>query len=902
MASPISDRQESEQERSDQMSLNKKFGDMTNAFFAQGRPRGPGSLGRWVAIWLLAAFTMSAAGQTITVYPGPSNIEAGSSRQLSAYVPLSPSSIHWTINDLPGGNAIYGTISPSGLYQAPATAPAANVITIKAISTAYPGVVGAARLTITRKFPWVWGATPSSVQAGANEIILNGSNFTPDSEVLVDGVRVQASYVSSTRLVAKPVLDQVGTRTIAVRQPGPGLVVGNGVRLQVLAPTVSVAVSPGTTTLMLGGSQSFKATVGGASNTSVIWSVDGVPGGSSGVGTIDSAGVYTAPLAMTTSGGATIRATSAALPSAYAQALVTLLPPPAIVVVVSPGSGEVQLGKTLAFSATVTGASTSSVVWSINGIPGGSAALGQIDGSGLYTSPLVMPPTSNLVVRATSTANTNRHAEAMLTLHPPPPVVHAALHCARFLEQSSFGPTPATLDRVGKLGVAAYLEEQFSLPTSEIPSPPNLSNSSLRQWILHHYTTAPDQLRQRVAYSLSQILVCSAGKLTRADELLPWMRALNHHAFGNYKDLLREVTKSPSMGKYLDLANSQKPGAAGGANENFARELMQLFTIGLWDLNMDGTTATNEFGQPRPSYDQGDIAQLALALTGWTYATAPGAVPQATNWENFDAPMEPRQQNHATTGKAILGFHIPPGQTVEQDLESVLEGLMTHPNTAPFIATRLIRSLVTSNPSRGYVQRVAEAFADNGAGVRGDLKAVVKAILLDYEARNDLPTPDQGRLKEPILHVCGFLRALNGRFNAGHQLAYVFDSMAQSVLNPPSVFSWFSPMYRLQDRPLFGPEFQIYSPTEATLRGNMFHHLLSGSGGDFTIDLSPFQAYGQDMPALVEKANQVLLHGRMPAAMKQILIDAAAPGYDAKTRIQTVLYLTALSGHYAVQY
>jgi hypothetical protein len=236
---------------------------------------------------------------------------------------------------------------------------------------------------------------------------------------------------------------------------------------------------------------------------------------------------------------------------------------------------------------------------------------------------------------------------------------------------------------------------------------------------------------------------------------------------------------------------------------------------------------------------------------------------------------------------------------VEDDLESVLDLLMGHTNTAPFVATRLIRSLVLSNPSSGYIQRVADVFRNTD----GDLPATITAILTDAEAREDMPTVNSGRLKEPLLHTCGLLRALNGHFNNPNQLVYLYAYMAQSPLNPPSVFSWFSPLYHVPRSPLFGPEFQIYTPMEATLRGNFFHYLLSNpSSGDFALDLSPFQPYGNDLPGLVELVNQKLLYGRMPAGMKPALIDAAAPGYDAATRIQTVLYLTALSGQYAVQH
>ena len=490
-------------------------------------------------------------------------------------------------------------------------------------------------------------------------------------------------------------------------------------------------------------------------------------------------------------------------------------------------------------------------------------------------------------------------AAVTLTAPPFPPVW---LSGARFLEQTSFGPTPGTLAKVQQMGIPAFLDEQFSWPATVILMPADNSMGELTQWALYNYTTAPDQLRQRVAFALSQILVTSLNKLTYPDVMLPWLRLLSQHAFGNYRDLLRDVTLCPSMGKFLDLANSMKPGLAGGANENYARELMQLFTIGLWQLNPDGSQAMDANGQPIPTYNQETVRQVALALTGWTYATAPGAPPQGLNHEYFGAPMEPRPQFHDTTAKSLLGCALPAGQTVVQDLDGLLDCLMNHPNLAPFIATRLIRSLVMSNPSPGYIQRVAAVFTDNGAGVRGDLKAVVTAILLDAEARQDTPTVNSGRLKDPIFQLAGLLRALNGRFSPSHGLTYLFDYMAQSVLNPPSVFSWFSPLYRVPQSPLFGPEFQIYTPTEATLRGNFFHMIVTSPGGDLVVDLSPFQPYGNDMPGLVEAVNQTLLYGRMPAAMKQILVNAAAPGFDAKTRIETVLYLTALSGQYAVQH
>jgi len=842
---------------------------------------------------------------SIEVYPGNSTLELGGSRQFSAYVPISPNSVTWKVNDIPGGNSILGTISAAGLYVPPIVAPDNNVVTIKAQSTAFPASAGTATLKITRKYPWLWSVSPSSLQTGNYQVSLNGANFASDSKVQVNGVDVATTYVSPTKLIATGSTAAPGSLVFAVRQPAPGAVTGNSVSVAVNAATVAVTVSPTSTSLNLGASATFTSTVTGSANTSVTWSVNDVAGGSATVGTITSGGVYTAPSTLPVSSVVTIKATAAAATQATATATVTLVvPPPPVTVAVSPLTANVNLGASQVFTATVSGSANTMVTWSVNGVTGGNATLGTISSGGVYVAPASLPSPNVVTLRATSVANPNAYSQATVSLisipvGPPPPGLLAA---GRLLEQSSFGPTPTTLVSVQQSGVENYLDAQFALPPTVIPTPANNDMGSLRQWTLYNYVVAPDQLRQRVAYSLGQIVVCSGNKLVYPNEILPWMRLLSQHAFGNYRDFLRDITKSPSMGKFLDLANSNKPGSGGGANENYPRELLQLFTIGLWELNQDGSQIKDGNGNSIPTYDQATITQLALALTGWTYATAPGATPQNNNWEYFGAPMESRQQNHSTVAKSLLGSTLPGGQTVEQDLETVLDILMTHPNTAPFIATRLIRSLVMSNPSPGYIQRIADVFVNDGFGVRGNLKAMVRAILTDAEARNDLATANQGRLKEPILQIAGLLRALNGQFSANHGLSYLLDYMAQSVLTPPSVFSWFSPMYRVPKSPLFGPEFQIYTPTEATLRGNFFYMALGSNGGDIIVDLTPFQPYGNDMVGLVEKVNQVLLYGRMPAGMKTVLINAATPGYDAKTRIETVLYLTALSGQYAVQH
>ena len=855
--------------------------------------------------WLIAAWLTASVGfaaNPITVYPQNSTLATGSTLQCTAYVPLSPNTIQWLVNGIVGGNTNIGTISQAGLYTSPTVVPAPNVVTLGARSTAYTNTIGTTPLTITRPYPSLWSVSPSPLQQGNYQVSFNGANFTPDSVATANGADVATTYISPTALIAKG-MGAVGTIKFAVRVPGNGGLTGNVVSVTVVASIVTVKVNPASASVPLGGNRAFVANVAGNANTAVTWAVNGIDGGSTAVGLISPAGLYTAPTVLPASSTVTVKATSVASPASSGQAVVTLTvpPPPPVIVSVYPASASVQVGKTQSFTATVQNSTNSAVIWSVNGVNGGSAANGTIDASGLYTAP-AGPPAVAIVVQAASVASPASVGKASVTLNaPPPPQVWLA--GARFLEQSSFGPSPASLNQISQVGIDAYLAQQFALPETPIYVPLDNNMGELQQWVLYNYTTAPDQLRQRLAYALSGLLVTSDSKLIYADEIIPWLKLMSKYAFGNYRSLLRDLTLCPSMAKYLDLANSMKPGMAGGANENYARELMQLFTIGLWQLNQDGSQALDPVTlQPIPTYNQFTVQQMALALTGWTYATAPGATPQSANWEYFGAPLEPRPANHATNSKTILNCVLPAGQTPDQDLDAVLDCLMHHANMAPFIATRLIRSLVTSNPSPGYIKRVADVFVDNGSGVRGDLKAVVTAILMDTEARDDNPTPNGGRLKEPILQISAFLRALGGGYSTTEGVTYMYDEFAQVPLGPPSVFSWYSPAYHVPKSPLFGPEFQIYTPSQATLRGNFFYDVLTQPGTDMTINLAPFQAYGNDMNGLVELANQTFLYGRMDPAMKTIIATAAAPGYDATTRIATAIYLTVLSGQYAVQY
>jgi uncharacterized protein (DUF1800 family) len=469
---------------------------------------------------------------------------------------------------------------------------------------------------------------------------------------------------------------------------------------------------------------------------------------------------------------------------------------------------------------------------------------------------------------------------------------------ARFLGQASFGATTSEMTKVQTGGTALWLNQQFK--AAESPIPDGLDINALRAHVFSNMATGSDQLRQRVAFALSQIFVVSANKDTNGYEMTPWMRLLSKHAFGNYRTLMREVTIDPSMGKFLDLANSI--GGAGNIapNENYPRELLQLFSIGIWKLNQNGTfKAVN--GVYQPAYDQSTIQQVARALSGWTYPTATGAAPRSQNPPHFVGVMEPRPGNHDPGSKTIFGVTIPAGQSVTADMEKTIDIIFAHENVPPFVATRLIRALVTSNPTANYIQRVADVFVDNGQGVRGDLRAVVEAILTDPDAA--LPSLTDGRLMDPVLNTIALARALDAQMTDPGMFMYVLFNLGQHPLTPASVFNFYSPLSPLPGNPgFYGPEFMLFAPALAVQRASFAWSLITNQfGAGFVVNLSPFVALANNPAALVELVNQKVLHGRMSDDLRAVLITSAQAVSDPTQRAMGAIYLAAISSEFVVQ-
>ncbi|WP_428312419.1 DUF1800 domain-containing protein [Hydrocarboniphaga sp.] len=513
----------------------------------------------------------------------------------------------------------------------------------------------------------------------------------------------------------------------------------------------------------------------------------------------------------------------------------------------------------------------------------------------------------------------------------PAPTGMGPTEAARLLSQSTFGPTYSEIQRLAAMSTPAYVDEQLALPPSLHLPECRLDSEALGMVKQHSrlYSwwklslTAPDQLRQRVALALSEIMVVSdiSGIVDASQEgLCQYYDLLIENAFGNYRPLIEKVALTPQMGRYLSMFRNRKPNPVLGrrADENFAREVMQLFSIGTVLLNPDATTTLDGAGKPIDSYTQEDIQNLARVFTGWSWA--------GSSFGNSEpawlVPMQAFDEEHDTDSKVLVGgVNVPAGGTAAGDMAIALDTLFQHPNLAPFISRQLIQKLVTSNPSADYVRRIAAVFGNNGSGVRGDLGAVVRAILLDDEARRGLSVnPNFGKVREPLLRQSHLWRALeakpalNGRYSYSNALA----DLGQQPLSSPSVFNFFSPGYAPQGEILSGglvaPEFQLADESRVTgLNNRLYQSIYVDFAGNkaiarsaIRVDLSALMDLAADVPALIDRLDLLLMSGQMSGNFRTILSDhlqTISVSDDAGcARVQDAVYLVMSSPQYAVQH
>jgi uncharacterized protein (DUF1800 family) len=656
----------------------------------------------------------------------------------------------------------------------------------------------------------------------------------------------------------------------------------------------SVTVSPAKVNLRAGSTRKFFARVSDGLDPKVVWRVNGLKGGSAATGTIDADGTFTAPEVPPANNVVEIEAVSRGKASISGKAMVTVLNPTPVIASLDP--------KTLTYGEQV-------IVINGHGFVPGS----QVKMNGV-TLPTKFIPNKQLA--ATATLAPTLGGRAAFTVFNPDPgndtsVPAAAaigpahpkvsyLAAARFLEQASWGPSAESVAHLQDLGFDTWLAEQFAAPPmlyrASASAADNLTEEQSEFFV--HAMEGKDQLRQRVAFALGQIFVVSGMKTGQPRQMVPYQNMLLQDAFGTYPKLLRDVTLSPTMGVYLDMVNDDKGNAALGTspNENYAREMMQLFSIGTVGLNSDGS----ETGQV--TYEQGTITNMARALTGWTF---PGkAIALGHNPENFDGPMMAVEANHDEEKKIVVGgATLAAGQSAGQDLEDVLHALSTHPNTAPFISLRLIQHLVTSDPSPAYVRRVSEAFVSTG----GDLKAVVTRILMDPEAREGddpsaTPAEKSGHWREPLLSVVAMMRNLGANVRKDNRLERFPTNLGQRVFYPSSVFNDYSPLYRTSTG-LLAPEFELLSSGTTLMRANVVRNLVErGLNGDAQFDLAPFVALAGSPADLVDAVDHAFLYGRLPVALKAEIVAAVSATHDYNLRAHNAIYLVASSALYQVEH
>ena len=534
---------------------------------------------------------------------------------------------------------------------------------------------------------------------------------------------------------------------------------------------------------------------------------------------------------------------------------------------------------------------------------------------------------------------------------PSPPAIGRA-DAFRFLNQATFGATAADVQSLIALGYEGWIDRQLQLPASlELPHvqqvfatyPPGADFTRLHEdrvdiW-LRNALHAPDQLRQRVAFALSEIMVIS-----QASTLVgyPWGSAsyydmLARNAFGDFRELLEEVTLHPAMGVYLSMLGNQKPDAVRNIrpDENYARELMQLFTIGLVQLNGDGTVRRDAQSRPIATYDQQVIEGFAHVYTGWNFSGAPNFALARPTIQNQTVSMQAYAEQHDTGAKRVLDYpgaaftQISAGQSPQEDLEGALDNIFGHPNVAPFISKQLIQRLVTSNPSPRYVARVAARFENDGTGRRGNLGAVVKVILLDAEARS-LPQTGTaarattGKLSEPLLRLTQFWRAYGAASQSGkYNVQSITGLIGQGPLQAPSVFNFFSPFHappgEILDQGLVAPEMQVATEYLSSLLTNYFF-ILSFCFNDapitgcppipadlradvVTVNLSAERALATDPAALVNAIADRLAGGSISATLATEARAAIvrAPAGETPLRVAEALYLISTAPELALQ-
>ncbi len=885
-------------------------------------------------------------------------------QSLSAGMPLT-----FYVNGVQGGNSTVGTISSTGLYTAPAAIPAPDSVTITSTSNQYPTAPqGSVSLEIWNPVPVLGNVAPGSFSEGTTTVTVDGSQFVYGAQISWNGAAIPTTWVSNTELVAQIAEPTPGTYPLTVTNPNPG---------SASAPPIPLKVGPGQVVLQLdtngdtdvrvSNSISFGLTVNGTDNPAVTVGINGITGGNATIGTVVASNgnvTYTAPAVVPTpSNVVLLTITSVDNPTVSIGQNISVMNPIPILTAATPSSFAPGTSSSIVLTGQkfINGAEVL-----VNG-----AAVPTTFTSGTQLSATVdISQPGNLDLQVLNPAPGPAESDDLIATvsgTPPTPIV-SPQDAARFLEQATFGPTDADIHNLSMIGYQAWLNQQFAIPeTPEEPAveqalivnnPPcaagNLQcNAALfvqndqDEWIVQSQfwqqaLTGNDELRERVKYALSQLFVISSNNST-AIQSMPRGEAgyydmLGNDAFGNFRQLLQDVTLSPMMGQFLSMLMNDKGNATTDPDENYAREVMQLFTIGLWQLNNDGTQQIGSNGQPIATYSNTDVMGLAAVFTGFSW-NVPGDDSDDA-WSNCCLyvgpgfgeellPMQSYPSHHSTVEKQFLGVTIPASGSpdAEGDLKTALDTLFNHPNLPAFFSKQMIQHLVTSNPSPAYVNRVAQVFINDGTGTRGNLQAVISAILLDPEARDTATAqtnPQYGKVREALLRYTEWARAFTAQSRTGSwDLGTTEDpiyGLGEMWLRSPTVFNWFAPGYVPPATPiaadgLVAPEMQM---TNVSTVVGYINYLQNSIGGNAQGGPDVFSAYATEMSLaatpdqLMDRLNLLLMYGQMSTSLYNQIESAVAsipiPSGDQNAinaallaRVQTAIYLTVASPDFAAQ-
>lgn len=926
-------------------------------------------------VWGVFSLLTGCSGYSVTdpsyyaaITAGSNSIRVTQQMQIANNAKITGVPLTFYVNGIAGGNAEVGTIDATGLYTAPAVVPIPNNVTITSDTGNAKYPPGTLTLAVLNPIPVITSVTPTGFSEGTTLVTVDGSQFVYGAQILWNGAPVTTTFQSGTQLLAAIDAPNAGTYPLTVENPDPGAA---------NAATVSVIVAPGQVVLTLQpnagadvrvrNTLNIGLTVTGTNNTAVNVFINGIAGGNAQLGTVvanaDGSITYTAPPVVPTPNNVVqLSVVSVDNPTVSVNQNIAVLNPIPILNTATPDSMPAS-----ATTVVLTGSDF-------------------INGATVLMNGAAMPTTFNSGTQLTATITPTQPGNVDLqVLNPSPgPATSADLiadvlgtppvlpvtpqDAARFLDQATFGATDSDIQHLSQIGYQAWLNEQFNMQQTlaegnveqglilnnpacaagdlKCNAALFVQNNQAEIYVENQFwqqsLTASDELRQRVAYSLLSQFVVSGT--TPQVESMPrgeanYYDVLGADAFGNFRQLLNDVTLNPVMGNFLSMLGNDKGNATTDPDENYAREIMQLFTIGLWQLNDDGTRKLDTNGQPIPTYSNVDVTGLAKVFTGFSWQV-PGDTSDAA-WSNCCEyvgtgfgedllPMTAYPSHHSTLEKDFLGVTIPASGSPDPtgDLKIALDTLFNHPNLPPFFCKQLIEHMVTSNPSPAYVARVAAVFENNGSGVRGDMKAVITAMLLDPEARNasaDLANPQYGKVREALVRYTEWARAFtaqsrNGFYNLGSTEDPIWG-LGQMPFRSPTVFNWFAPNYvppgtSIEAAGLEGPEFQMTNVSSVV---GYLNYMQSAIGSDATGGSDIYANYGTEMglaatpDALMDRINLLLMGGEMSSTLRSEIEGAveaiAIPTGDQnainaalKARVQTAIYLTMASPDFAAQY